>query len=135
MPTCPSYDLLAVKAGIRLLTFENQGVLQQFSLLSTALEYARKGWCWIKDRLWNCFLHLLCLHLEDLPGIMESKQRCWRYQLWRTPVTAICKCHLSVAAPKGLWLPGHKSSFPAAVKSPGTASRSSQATSLPCKRF
>lgn len=81
MSTCPGYDFLVVKAGIRLLTFENQGVLQQFSLISIALKYARKGWCWMKDRLWDCFLHSLCVHLEDHHGILESKQQCWSCQV------------------------------------------------------
>lgn len=84
----------------------------------------------------NCFLHSLCLSPFLGPsGIMESQQECWHSQLWRSLVTVIWKYHPCVAASKGMWLPGQKKSFPAAAKPPGTVSQTSQAISLPCRRF
>lgn len=130
MLTCSSYDFLNkwVKAGIRLLTFWEPRAVTAILILKY-FEYARKGWCWIKDRSQNCFLH--SLHLSPFlgpSGIMES-------QLWTSLVTVIWKCHLCVAASKGLWLPGQKKSFPDTAKSPGTVSQTSWAISLPCRRF
>lgn len=42
---------------------------------------------------------------------------------------------LEMAASKGLWLLGQKNSFLAKTKTPGTVSQTSQAVSLPCRRF
>lgn len=106
--------------------FENQGVLQQFSFLSTWVCQERL----VLDK--RQVTELLPAFTVSLPILaLWSPNGMLAFPALEKPGD----CDLEMAASKGLWLLGQKNSFLATTKPPGTISQTSQAVSLPCRRF